>query len=316
MQSTLLDPPKEKTRTYHATMLSTAMSPITHMMGVEGNEAIVMREPVNSGGDLRWVPVLSGNALRHRMIRAPGVRYLIDRWELRGKLTLAQLNLLFHGGNLSQSNASVSLERTNRLYRLFPLFRVVGCSLADQIMPSNMDCHRGILVCSENQERINSLLPADLPRIKGLRPAACFVEGYQYTRNDATTTAADCLPDESNEESSSNMMIFSGQSVIAGAAFLHGFLLRHVNMVELGAALWSLRLWQSEGATIGGMASKGHGRLNVHLHLKEEVNQEDAIERYRQHVEDVRHEATEFLHSLFDAGNGKPKRKKKGGGDA
>jgi hypothetical protein len=48
---------------------------------------------------------------------------------------------------------------------------------------------------------------------------------------------------------------------IRGSVFLHGFDIPHGSELELGCLYHSLSLWQEEGGAVGGMASKGHGRL-------------------------------------------------------
>ena len=54
--------------TYRITCLSEAITPISHMMGVSGNEALINREPVLHKGNTVYLPTISGNALRHKMI--------------------------------------------------------------------------------------------------------------------------------------------------------------------------------------------------------------------------------------------------------
>lgn len=301
----------EATKTYRLTCLSKATSLLTHNSGVQGNEQIVMREGVSTDDGLRFVPVLSGNALRHRIVREPGARYLVDAWELRGNLSLDQLNWLFHGGNLSQSTAHVSLSRQQELFRLFPLIRLIGCSLPNQIVAGSLDCHRGTLVCRENSWRLKAATPEGWQAdYAALRSAEHFIEQYQYTRSDARHTARDLAP-TNGEDADSNLMIFGGQSVIAGAAFLHGFLARHVGDLELGCLLLSLRLWQAHGGTIGGQASRGHGRLATSLHIAPDVDQEAVIQKYTDHVASVRDEAVAFLDGNFAPPDENKKSRKK-----
>lgn len=301
-----------KTKTYRAVMLSLATSPITHMSGVRGNEGVLMREPVIVDGQARWVPVLSGNALRHRMVREPGARHLIQRWGLGGSLNLAQLNWLLHGGNLTGSTARVSISRTNRLFELFPLVRVLGCSLPDQIVAGALQCWRGILLCRENVDRVNALIPTDWEPADGLRPAQEFIDGYQYTRSDAAGSAPDLLPPADEEDRESNLMIFSGQAITPGAAFLHGWVLRHCSTVELGALLTSLNIWSQEGGVIGGQSGRGHGRLATSLHLPD-VDAAACIAEYEAHIDAVRDEAVAFLDEQFGRAvpgeNGAPAKK-------
>lgn len=310
------------TRTYNLLCLSEAVSPITHMKGVSGNEALVMREPVVTGHGIAWVPTLSGNALRHRLIREPGARWLIDRWGLRGALTLPQLNYLFHGGNLTEGGGRESTRQIADMQRLFPLTRLLGGSLPSQILSGSLLVWRGALVCEENRGALASALPEgwEVPAA-ALRPAEAFVSPYQYTRGDAAKTTADLLPTANgngvdrgaNHDGSSNLMIFGGQSVTRGACFLHGFTLQHVGPLELGALLWSLRLWQQSGGTVGGQGARGHGRLQTLIHLDTDEEQDALCAAYVAYCDEVKAEAVVWLNEAFaarPAKEDKPKRKK------
>lgn len=318
--------------TYDVFCLSEALSPITHMSGNEGNESLVMREPVVTPEGVRWVPSLSGNSLRHKLVREPGARYLVDRWGLSGKLTLGQLNYLFHGGNLTEGGGRENTRRIADMQRLFPLTRLIGGSLPDQILAGSLHVWRGTLACRENAPRLMKMLPDGWGLPAGdLRPAEAFVEGYQYTRGDATKSIPDMtMSPEFREASSleaakrgdrgrweelvreadpperSNLMIFAGQSVIAGAMFVHGFRLPHVSALELGALLCSLRLWTHAGGVVGGQSARGHGRLTMALHVAPSVDQDELVAAYVAHVDAAKDEAVAWLMEAFAPPKTKP----------
>lgn len=303
------------TKCYRIFCLSEAIAPITHMSGSAGNESVVMREPVVTDKGVVWIPCLTGNALRHRCVREPGWRYLIDRYELSGKLTLPQLNYAFHGGNLTEGGGRENLRLIADVQRIFPLSRLVGGCLPDQILSGSLDVWRGRLACEENRMGLATDLPSgwELPD-EPLRSAEHFVSGYQYTRGDAQKTVSELLPTNGDGEllrgedraGKSNLMIFSGQSVIQGACFLHGFLLKHVDQLAFGALLWSLKLWQDAGGTIGGQAARGHGRLALMVHTGED--DQAAIDAYLTHVDSVKDDAIAWMNEAFAA---RPKKEKK-----
>jgi hypothetical protein len=284
--------------TYAIHCLSEATSPITHMAGTAGNEAIVAREPVVTKQGVRYVPFLSGNALRHRCLREPGILWLLKEYELRGKLTLPQLNFLMHGGNLTESNSHENTARIAEMYRTWPLLRLLGGSLPNQILAGSCDSLRGTLVCEENRRFIP---PEFLPGGR-LRPAESFVGTYQYTRGDAAKSG---LAEKSGGDESA-LMIFSGQDVVKGAMFVHGFTLKHVTRLELGAALLSLALWQANGGTIGGKAACGHGRLHTSIYL-DGADQQEAVSAYVDYARGVKDDAVAWLNDCFA-----PKSEKKG----
>lgn len=279
-------------RTYDVLALSVALSPLTHNSGTEGNETLIQRESVIIDGREAWLPVLTGNALRHRMVRAPGARWLVERWGLAGKLSVPQLALLFNGGSLVKGAATESLARVREFWRIFPLGRVLGGCLPDLIVGGSLNAWRGLLVCRENAQRIGSTLPAGYEVPRGLLPAQRVVGRYQYVRNDVRRTAAD-LADQ-GYDGDGGQMIFSGQQVNAGAAFAHGFRLRDATTVDLGALLLSLAVYCAEVSTIGGMSARGHGRLETLVDCGG-VDVEGAIRAYVDHVDSVREDAVAWF---------------------
>ncbi len=297
--------------TYTVLCLSEAASPVTHMSGSSGNESLVAREPVVTPRGVGFIPALSGNAIRHRCVREPGWRWIVDAYGLRGKLTLPQLNFLFHGGNLTQGGGTENTKRIADYQRLFPLGRLLGGCLPNQILAGSLQVWRGALVCEENRPFLSAVLPDGVVAEKRLRPSESFVSGYQYTRSDAAKGKIDLKPIVAEgEDVDSNLMIFAGQAVMRGAAFVHGFTLPNVSNLELGALLWSLSLWQEAGGTIGGQAARGHGRLKLSI-LDLGVDTAKLIEDYKSYALSVKDEAIEWLMAAFEAKPEKPKKGKK-----
>lgn len=292
------------THTIHC--LSRAVSRITHMDRVEGNEALIAREAVLTPAGMRFVPTLSANALRHRMIRGPGGRFLVERWDLAGKLDMRTLNFLLHGGSLTESTSRNDTRAVAEFYRLFPLYRLIGGSLPNAILPGSLNVGRGVLACAENAGRLRATVPWDVPT--NLRPAEYFVEGYQYTRSDVRNSSRDLI-DPNEVAGDTQLMPFSGQAIVAGAVFVHDLIAQHVGPLELGALLLSLSLWCDAGGTIGGQSSRGHGRLDMSIHCPD-LDGVKLIADYIAHVDSVREAAILWLLSAFGATEAKPKKKK------
>ncbi len=310
----------EHIKTYTIHCLSETLSPMTHMMGVAGNESIINREKVMTEHGLRDVPVLSGNAIRHRMVREPGAMYLIGRYHLAGKLSVDQLNYLFNGGSLTESSTNEDMRRIASMQQLFPLLRLLGGSLRNQVIGGSLNVLRGVLVCEENRAVLAKLLPPEAGiSEEAMRPAAEYVGQYQYTRGDARrrdfflrveereeaqVLAPDGFADDVPGEKS-NLMIYGGQTVLAGALFHHGFVLENVSPLEMGALLHSLSRWAERGASMGGQARIGHGRLALSLLLPEGCNADELVAGYLVHVDAVREQAVEWLHAAFPMRAGK-----------
>lgn len=297
------------THDYTIHCLSEALSPITHMARSEGNESLVAREPIITPNGVRHLPYLSGNAIRHRFVRAPGARWLITRLGLLGKLTLQQLNFFLHGGNLTEGGGTENTRRIADMQTLFPLLRLLGGCLPNQILKGSLAAWRGTLVCEENRAYMASVLPSGFTVDKPLRPAESEVSGYQYTRSDAAKTSPDLVPADAEVES--NLMIFSGQAVTRGSLFLHGFQITHASRLELGALYHSLGLWQQEGGTVGGQAARGHGRLRLSILGGDEEDQAAAVTEYIAHVDVNQPACVAWLADAFKAKEKKePKAKK------
>lgn len=274
-----------------------SQSPITHMSGTMGNEAIIMREANYSGDGVSYIPVLSGNALRHKMIREFGAQYLIDSLELKGKLNIDQLNFLLHGGTLMESSITDDMKNIAKMQRLFPLYKLLGGSLKNQIVPGFMIVTRGLLVCKENIETIKNLLPIDwkFPDIK-LDSYESFVDFYQYTRGDAKKKLGE---DQEDNRKKSNLMIYNGQTIMQGSMFCNQFILNQTNDLELGAFFLSIKLWQGAGGIIGGKSSIGHGRLQINLSNDNKFDIDKLIEQYESYVNENKIEQIEWLNENF-----------------
>lgn len=295
--------------TYRVHLWSECVSPMTHAKGVEGNESLIARQPVDTPAGKRWVPYLSGNAVRHRCVREPGGLWLVEALGLKGKLSLAQLNFLLHGGNLTESTGREDTSRIAEMQELLPLLRLLGGALPDQILKGSLLAWAGSLLCEENRPHLPLPDGYDLPPAP-LKPAEHFVEGYQYTRGDAARRPDWYAEATRDPEAKSNLMIYAGQQVVPGAVFLHGFDVPHGSELEYGCLMHALGLWQDHGGTVGGMASKGHGRLRTVV-----LGGDDpapAVAAYVAHVVANKSACVAWLDGAFAKRPEKPEKPKKG----
>lgn len=294
-----------KSLTVHC--LSRAESPITHMAGTAGNEAIVAREPIQTPAGLRTVPFLSGNSIRHQ-IREHGFLWLIQEWGLERKLNRDQLTYLLNGGGNTSSGQFEDTKRLVEWAEIFPLGGLLGGCMADQIVPGSLKAWRGRLVCEENRPYLPADLPFPLPEGR-LRSVQDFLGSYQYTRSVPGETPGDLeeiskaedAARESGKKDKSDRMIFGGQSITTGAFFAHGFILDRGSDLHLGALLWSLHLWQISGGVIGGQSSRGHGRLKTWIHCDRlsETPQQELVDQYQEHCRSMQERGIEWLGREF-----------------
>ena len=284
-------------------MLSESVSPITHMGGTSGNEAILNRERVLHNGEIVDVPFLSGNALRHKMIRDPGARYLVDACALKGTLNIDQANFMFTGGSLSQSSTTDNLKMIATMQEVSPLFRMLGGSLRDQIIGGSLMVSRGILVCEENLLTISKQCSALADTATAsAHPAQSFIGKTQYTRGEATRMkeAPDMLKGDVPPQKT-NLMIYGGECVIPGSMWYHNLMLNNVCDLEIGAALHCLNLWQASGGVVGGSSRIGHGRLRSTIHIESEnpVDASTLVLSYIEHVNSHTEELVSWLNEAF-----------------
>jgi hypothetical protein len=290
--------------------LSEALSPITHMMGVSGNEAIINREKVFFDGAVHEIPVLSGNALRHKIIRETGALYLVDNLNLRGKLSIDQANYMFTGGSLSESSTNDNIPIIAELQTVSPLFRLLGGSLKNQIIGGSLFVGRGLLCCLENQETIQKFVGENyiLPEGK-LLPAQYFIGKHQYTRGDAgkMKDAENIINNlEETKNDKSNLMIYSGENIIQGSMFYHNITLYNVSSLEVGCALHCIAMWQNYGGIIGGSSRIGHGKLKSSMWIEglvdwfgQEKNISELVVDYISHVQKNKDNFIDWLFKAF-----------------
>lgn len=280
-------------------VLSEAITPITHCEGTEGNEAVFKRIDCYQGGRVRKVPALTGNSLRSVMLRRPGMQWLIHRLGIAGHLTRPEAYFLLAGGGSHQGGGGrESMEEIAELSACCPLAGLLGGCAPSQIYAGSVCVDFGMLLCRENADRINTFLPpgVTVPEGMRLRPADEWLARHQYYRHDHEArvknlyspgvdhaeraeewqdSAAKKKPDTPAEQplrgerddGKSASMPFAGESIIPGAMFAHRIRLAHPTRLEMGAVLFSLRLWRDAGAVVGGMAARGHGQLRPLIHV-------------------------------------------------
>lgn len=277
--------------------LSESLTPITHQLGTVGNESIVNTEDVATPLGIRSVPMLSGNALRHRMLRVNAADAVVEACGLQGALTRDQLNILYHGGLKRVAGKAPSLKRIEAFQRLVPVVGLLGACLPEAIVRGKAKVWRAILVCRENASRIAQLSGVEGLDMDRMPPASHYVSRWQYVRgkldHDIAASAIDV--DDSDPDT---MMPFSGTCVVPGALWFHGFDLPN-DLILLGCFFDAVGRWDAVDSTIGGQSSRGHGKLQVSL-MSEEITGgaiKDAVVAYHKHLEDNAAEAKELIES-------------------
>lgn len=244
-------------------MLSTAVSPITHMHGTAGNVALLQREAIlGVDGQVYSIPCLSGNALRHSLVRAPAARHLCEAVGLDA-MSYQLADLLWHGGRLTKATP-LSASATKDLLDGVPFLALLGGALPGQILQGCLKVSRGLLVCSESADLIERRSGVAVQNTHG---AETFVGSYLYTRG----------AEENNPESVADRMIYEGECVRAGAKFYHTMTLEAASPLAVGCLIRALR---DAAKDIGGMGRIGHGELHIEWACEGIHDENELVQNY------------------------------------
>lgn len=285
-----------------------AISKITQMSGRSGNELIINRGQFLAEGDLVGVPQLSANSMRHSAVREPGGLWLIDQYGLAGTLRKEVLRLLIGGGNnATLAGGAESLARFAAMREALPLLGLLGCGLPDGPKPGSLRFSDATLICNETREYVQTIAPRlELPH--WLRPARTCVGKWTNYRHDPVEQRADMLADP-REEAEHSGMIFGGEAIVPGSLFVCEVTLEGATELEIGALLWSLRLWHAAGGHIGGMSARGNGRMVAMLDTPDDVDADALADAYCQHAIAAHDAALAWLSEVYETKAEKTARK-------
>lgn len=137
------------------TFTATALDPIHHGAGSEGNTQLLRTQDIMlEDGTPARVPFVSGNSFKHQ-IRDGGVKFALEVMGIpAGSLTKPVIDLLFSGGALTKSGNAVNLAQARDLATLFPILAVCGYAAGNFMQASKIRVGHLHLVCSENRWRM------------------------------------------------------------------------------------------------------------------------------------------------------------------
>lgn len=275
-------------------LISTALSPITHMHGVAGNVALLQREAViDAFGKVCSVPCLSGNALRHALVRVPAARFMCDTVGMP-QMSYQLADLLFHGGRLTKANP-LTASGTKELLKCVPFLALLGGALPGQILQGSLKVSRGILICRESADIIERRSGV---HIQGVDGAESYVGSYLYTRG----------AEANNPEAIADRMIYEGECVRAGAKFYHTMTLENSDPLVIGCLLRALT---DASKDIGGMGRIGHGELHIEWFCDEIDDAQKYMDDYTQFLKSTGAAVIDALSQLFGAAQESAQEEKK-----
>lgn len=294
---------------YRMLLVIRAVDKITQMQGVNGNEVVINRKPFLFEGQERQVPVLSANGLRHVVVREPGGLWLIDEYGLDGRMNKSSLRLLVGGGNnASISGGAESLRQNVEMRRTLPLLGLMGAGLPDGPKAGVLKFSDAVLVCNEARPYLDVATRGFLTLPERLRPARTCVGKWTHYRHDPTGKHSGMLAaTDIDAEHESSGMIFGGEAITPGSLFVSEIHLSGATELELGAFLWSVRLWQQAGGYVGGMSNRGNGRTDSMLCVDGDADV--MADAYCEYARRMQADALMWLNGVFGE---KPAKVKKG----
>src|SRR5690606_26438559 len=165
----------------------------------------------------------------------------------------------------------------------WPLLGLMGCGLPDGPKPGSLKFSDCVLVCDETRDFLDTVGGDVLELPLHLRPARTCVGRWTNYRHDPVERRPDLL-DDPGEESDDSGMIFGGEAVVPGSLFVSEIRLQDATPVELGALLWSLRLWQASGGYVGGMSARGNGRTSSMLYFDGDADLDEVAQEYAEYA--------------------------------
>lgn len=265
-------------------LIVTALTPIVHSSGNEGNDSIFMRErvadPSSPGSYPEDVPYLTGNSLRHALRESLTWLTLREIGLEVGGLSVAAQHFLLSGGSMGKGASTLDVAGYRELKDRFPYLALFGGGLGTSLLTGKLHVGPGILVCRQNAWRIRDLCPAVADALADAQPAEEYTERAQSTRHDARRSPLSdhLLPagdvaawakeriktakENAEEGTDSTQMIYGFERLCAGSRFLWQVGGAHLTPIEHSALICALLALQHRGE-LGAKTGTGHGRVRL-----------------------------------------------------
>lgn len=134
-------------------VLLRAKQPIAHAEGTIGNQTLAMRRKIRTAdGEIVFVPIVTGDTMRHQMREAAAMVLLDGLGMLESpELTEAATRLLFNGGMLTAKGAGggLKLSEFRSLNELIPSLALFGGCANGQLVPGQLEVSDAVPVAEE-----------------------------------------------------------------------------------------------------------------------------------------------------------------------
>jgi len=284
-------------RSLRCNMVFTMLSALHHGQGVDGNVALFRTGRFLVRGEVQDLPYISGNALKHVLVRDPGVRHMLRVLELKdGSLSKGAIHLLFSGGSLSVKGSAVSLSQYREICELVPILAICGGAVGNYMIESRISVGDARPVCDEHGDRIpvaelidaGMIDPEDVERPIGhlldvqmgtrhdpLRAPTVrrYLTGGEQRQLELDKSAALAVREEGGhaDKGDSQQMLYERQVLAAGTRLHSRLYTRDLTEME-EAALWSAVGEWLRRPFLGANSSVGNGEARLRILPSEPVS--------------------------------------------
>jgi hypothetical protein len=231
------------------------------------------------------VPSLSGNSLRHCMMREPGSNRLISELglipytnqneDLGSMLSVGITRLLYGGGQLAAKAKAPSsadlLEATLR--EKYPILDALGGSVDSFLMAESCTKISAWILCEENNEATQAIAGQ-----------SSSVSIFDYLE-DTTRTRSGI----GGKDKDSGQMIFNFESLAAGLPVIVEVMFNpFTRPIVIGSIYQALLDWQVSGGVLGGRSGSGFGKFGMEVLCGDySQNAEDYLSYLQANKEDL-----------------------------
>jgi hypothetical protein len=205
------------------------------------------------------VPSISGNALRHCLIREPGANRLIQSLGLEPytdrageHLGLGITRFLYGGGQLAAKAKAPSASDIYeaQIRSTYPIVDAVGGSTDSWLMAESACKVAGWVVCEENNVATQAIAGVESQ-----------VSIFDYLSEETKTRTG-----IGGKDKESGQMIFSYETLAAGLPLIVEILFNPFTQpLTIGAVWQAVHDWADEGGIVGGRSQIGHSRFAMEV---------------------------------------------------
>lgn len=201
------------------------------------------------------VPALSGNSLRHCLLREPGADRLVAELGLtpsKNQISVGAIRLLYGGGQMAAKAKAPSsadlLEATLR--EKYPLLDALGGSVDAFILGESCTKLSAWILCEENN-RATQAVAGEVSN----------VSIFDYLE-DTTRTRAGI----GGKDKDSGQMIFNFETLAAGLPVIVEITFNpFTRPIAIGSIYQALLDWQLSGGILGGRSGTGFGKFDLEV---------------------------------------------------